>query len=56
VPRFLEFLAAGGSRSPRELACVVDIDLDDAGFWASGLDLVESQVQAVEDLAQSVEL
>jgi oligoendopeptidase F len=56
VPRFLEFLAAGGSRSPRELARIVDVDLDDAGFWASGLDLVESQVQAVEDLARDLEI
>lgn len=51
VPSFLEFLAAGSSRSPRELGRIVGIELDDPGFWAAGLELVEAQVRAVEELA-----
>jgi oligoendopeptidase F len=51
VPRYLELLAAGGSRSPEELGRIVDIDLADPGFWEAGLDLVERQLQAAEEAA-----
>jgi oligoendopeptidase F len=51
VPRYLEMLAAGGSRSPEELGQIVDIDLADPGFWDAGLDLVERQLQAAEEAA-----
>jgi oligoendopeptidase F len=51
VPRYLELLAAGGSRSPQELGRIVDVDLADPGFWDAGLDLVERQLQAAEEAA-----
>ncbi len=51
VPRYLELLAAGGSRSPEELAAIVGIDLTDPGFWDSGLALVEQQLTRAEALA-----
>lgn len=51
VPRYLELLAAGGSRPPAELGRIVGVDLDDPAFWASGLDLVQAQLRAVEELA-----
>ena len=49
-PTTSSLLAAGGSRSPEDLAAMVGIDLTDPGFWDSGLDLVESQLQAAEAL------
>jgi oligoendopeptidase F len=52
VPRYLELLAAGGSRSPQELGEIVDVDLADPGFWDAGLDLVEGQLQAAEEAAR----
>ncbi|HTA97049.1 MAG TPA: M3 family oligoendopeptidase [Solirubrobacteraceae bacterium] len=52
VPRYLELLAAGGSRSPQELGRIVGIDLADPGFWDAGLDLVERQLQAAEEAAR----
>jgi oligoendopeptidase F len=52
VPRYLELLSAGGSRSPQELGQIVDIDLADPGFWDAGLDLVERQLQAAEEAAR----
>jgi oligoendopeptidase F len=52
VPRYLELLAAGGSRSPQELGEIVDVDLADPGFWDAGLDLVERQLQAAEESAR----
>jgi oligoendopeptidase F len=51
VPRYLEMLAAGGSRSPEELAQIVGIDLADPGFWDSGLALIDEQLAEAERLA-----
>jgi oligoendopeptidase F len=51
VPSYLELLRAGGSRSPEELAQIVGIDLADPGFWDSGLDLVEAQLEEAEAAA-----
>ena len=51
VPRYLEMLAAGGSRSPEELADIVGIDLADPGFWDSGLALIDEQLAEAERLA-----
>jgi oligoendopeptidase F len=53
VPRYLELLAAGGSRSPEELASIVEIDLADPGFWDAGLELVERQLSDAEEAAQA---
>jgi oligoendopeptidase F len=50
APAYLGLLAAGGSRSPEELGAMVGIDLADPGFWDSGLDLVEAQLRAAEEL------
>jgi oligoendopeptidase F len=55
VPRYLELLAAGGSRSPEELGQIVDIDLSDPSFWDAGLDLVERQLEEAEAAARAVE-
>ncbi len=52
VPRYLDLLAAGGSRSPEDLGRIVGIDLADPGFWDSGLDLVERQLSAAEAAAR----
>jgi len=53
VPRYLEMLAAGGSRSPQELGEIVGVDLADPGFWEAGLDLVERQLEQAEAAAQA---
>jgi oligoendopeptidase F len=54
VPAYLEMLAAGGSRSPEELAGIVGVNLGDPGFWDSGLDLVEEQLNAAVEAADAV--
>ncbi|HEY7267485.1 MAG TPA: M3 family oligoendopeptidase [Solirubrobacterales bacterium] len=54
VPAYLEMLAAGGSRSPEDLARIVGVDLADPGFWDSGLDLVEEQLNAAVEAADAV--
>ncbi len=53
VPSYLELLRAGGSRSPEELGTMVGIDLADPGFWDSGLDLVEAQLEEAEEAANA---
>ena len=52
VPSYLEMLAAGGSKSPEEVAAIVGIDLADPGFWEAGLDLVERQLAQAEEAAE----
>src|SRR4051812_13908725 len=52
VPRYLEMLSAGGSMLPEDLGRIVGIDLADPGFWASGLDLVQEQLDAAEAAAR----
>ncbi len=51
VPRYLELLAAGGSRSPGELGEIVGVDLADPGFWDAGLDLVQRRLEEAEAAA-----
>jgi oligoendopeptidase F len=54
VPKYLDMLAAGGSRSPEDLAAIAGLDLTDPGFWRSGLDLVKGQLEQAEAAAEEV--
>ncbi len=54
VGSYLDLLRAGGSKPPEELGAMVGVDLADPGFWASGLDLVERQLEAAEAAAAEV--
>jgi oligoendopeptidase F len=51
VPRYLEMLAAGGSRSPQDLGAIVGLDLADPAFWDGGLEIVAEQLAAAEAAA-----
>jgi oligoendopeptidase F len=51
VPRYLEMLGAGGSRTPERLGEIVGIDLADPGFWDAGLKLIDQQLTEAEALA-----
>ena len=51
--RYIELLAAGGSRSPEALGEIVGIDLADGGFWERGLDLVERRLEEAEAAAEA---
>jgi oligoendopeptidase F len=52
VSSYLGLLRAGGSRPPEELGAIVGVDLSDPGFWSSGLELIERQLDAAEDAAR----
>jgi oligoendopeptidase F len=51
VPRYVELLSAGGSRSPEDLAAIAGLDLTDPEFWNRGLELVRGQLEAAEEAA-----
>jgi oligoendopeptidase F len=52
VDSYLDLLRAGGSRPPEELGAIVGVDLSDPGFWSSGLELIERQLDAAEAAAE----
>ena len=52
VPRYIEMLRLGGSRSPVEVVGVTGVDLTDPNIWSSALDYLESLVVQAESLAQ----
>src|SRR5713101_529140 len=52
VPKYLELLASGGSRSPEELGAIVGLDLADPSFWDGGLAIVAEQLDAAEAAAK----
>jgi oligoendopeptidase F len=54
VPRYLDLLRSGGSMPPEELGRIVGVELGDPGFWSSGLDLIERQLEAAEAAAASL--
>ena len=54
VPRYLELLGTGGSRSPEELAAIAGLNLEDPSFWSQGLDLVRDQLEQAEAAAAEV--
>jgi oligoendopeptidase F len=55
VPRYIELLAAGGSRSPEDLGAIAGLDLTDPEFWNDGLKLVRAQLDAAEEAAAAVQ-
>ncbi|HEX3802250.1 MAG TPA: M3 family oligoendopeptidase [Solirubrobacteraceae bacterium] len=52
VPKYLEMLGAGGSRTPEQLGEIVGVDLADSGFWDAGLQLIDQQLMEAETLAE----
>ncbi|MFH0781804.1 MAG: M3 family oligoendopeptidase [Pseudomonadota bacterium] len=48
VDKYLDLLAAGGSRSPYELMQPFGIDLDSPEFWHTGLNVIEEMIAMIE--------
>ena len=53
VGKYMDLLAAGGSKSPYDLMKPFGIDLRDAGFWAGGLSIIDDMVGRAEELHES---
>lgn len=54
VPKYLELLAAGGSRTPPELLARLDLDITDPAFWDGGLAVLDEMVDEAEAIAGSL--
>lgn len=54
IERYLELLAAGGSRAPQAILGDLGIDITDASFWQGGCDLIASNLAKAQALARSV--
>lgn len=51
VPKYLDILAAGGSRKPEELLMDAGFDITKEEFWQQGFDLVREKVHLLKELA-----
>lgn len=54
VGQYTRFLAAGGSRAPKDLLAELNIDATDPTFWQGGCDLVRANLKRALDLAQKL--
>ncbi|MBI4402391.1 MAG: M3 family oligoendopeptidase [Nitrospirae bacterium] len=51
VPKYLDMLAAGGSKSPDAILADVGVDMRSEAFWQSGFDTIRSMVEELERTA-----
>lgn len=49
VPKYLDLLAAGGSRSPQEILAGVGVDASSESFWQFGFDTIQEMVKELEN-------
>ena len=52
VPKYIDLLAAGDSDYPDRLLAKMGVDINDAGFWQKGIDVIEGWVRQAESLAK----
>jgi len=48
VPKYLDLLAAGGSRSPEAILSAVGVDIRSDQFWQSGFDTIRGMLEELE--------
>lgn len=53
VPKYIDLLSSGGSKSPEELVGKVGVDITDNNFWQKGLDLIRDMVDDAVKLTKS---
>ena len=51
IPRYIELLSAGGSRSPEDILTRAGVNMRDAAFWQGGFDFVDGLVSELEALS-----
>ncbi len=52
VPKYLNLLEAGGSKSPSDILSAVGVDIRSEAFWQSGFDTIRNMVQELEQTAR----
>lgn len=50
VPKYLELLSAGGTKTPEELLKPLGVNLKDEKFWQGGIDLIKNLVQETKEM------
>jgi len=55
VPRYLDLLKAGGSDTPERLVAQMGLNIRDAGFWDSGLGVLEDLLGQARGLAADLD-
>ncbi len=48
IKKYKEILSSGGSKSPYELAKIVDEDLNDKSFWEKGIEFIKEMIEEFE--------
>ena len=48
VPKYLDLLATGGSRSPQDILTKMRVDMTSEAFWQSGFDTIREMVDQLE--------
>jgi oligoendopeptidase F len=51
IPKYLNLLAAGGSKSPHTILTDVGVDMRSEAFWQSGFDTIKGMVQELDRTA-----
>lgn len=51
VPKYLELLSTGGSKSPADILASVGVDMRSTSFWQSGFDMIREMVDELERTA-----
>ncbi|HNM20073.1 MAG TPA: oligoendopeptidase F, partial [Nitrospira sp.] len=49
VPKYLDLLAAGGSKAPQAILAQVGVDMNSHAFWQSGFDAISGMVDQLEE-------
>jgi oligoendopeptidase F len=49
VPKYLDLLAAGGSKAPQAILAEVGVNMNSHAFWQSGFDAISGMVDQLED-------
>ncbi|MDR0408307.1 MAG: M3 family metallopeptidase, partial [Campylobacteraceae bacterium] len=48
--KYLEFLSAGGSKSPKELVSIFGFDIEDEKFWQIGINEIKKLVDEFKEI------
>ncbi|TLD83084.1 M3 family oligoendopeptidase [Helicobacter trogontum] len=56
IQTYIDFLSAGGSKSPRDLILTFGFDVNESAFWEIGMNEVKNLLKEFEDLLNSTKL
>ena len=54
VPKYLELMSAGSSKSPKELLAPFGIDLENRKFWEGGLNIIKEMIAEAKEVYKTI--